>query len=349
MQQPADHRLFTQRVLIVTGIAVLALVLLYFLHLVAQVLLIFFAGCLLGILLDGAAHLVSDHTPISRRWALLAACLLIAAAAVAMGWFAGARILDQLSELGARLPQAFQQLREWVMQIPWVQSAMENLPKPGKALDGGLLSRLTDLFSIALGGLVSTVIIIFVGLYLAATPHLYTSLAVHLLPQRHRKRGYQVLEVLARALRRWLIGRLASMLVIGLLTWLVLWLMDLPLALPLGLVAGLLSFVPYLGPVLSAVPGVLIGFSESPQTALYVALAYWGVQMVESYVITPLIERKAVLIPPAYQITAQLMAAVLAGFMGILLASPLVVVGTVLVQLLYLEDLLGDSPHVVGD
>ena len=339
---------WVRRLLVTAAVAVLAVLLLYFLHRVSQVLLIFFAGTLLALLLDGGALMLAEHARLPRRWALFTFCIVLLAALVAVGWFTGDRIASQLDELGRRLPQAWQQFRDYVMQFSWVRSLADDLPD-GNSIDGAMLSRATQFFSATFGAVVSLIIIVFVGVYLAATPGVYIRTALALLPPARRPRARQVLATLGRALRRWLAGRLLSMLVIGVLTGLVLWLIGLPLALPLGLIAGLLSFIPYLGPIVAAVPGILIGFSEGTDLAIHAALAYWGVQMVEGYLVTPLIERKAVHIPPAFQITVQLVGGVLAGLIGVLLASPLLVVATVLVQLLYIEDVLGESPTVVGN
>lgn len=345
-----EQREFSRRVLIVVGIVVLAAVLLHSLRLIWNVLLVFFAGCLLGVFLDGATRTVRDWTRLPRGWALATVCLVIVLLTLLAAGIAGVQIADQFSELGSRLPRALEQLRERVLASSWMQSLLQSLPDAAKQVDGAqIFGRLTDLFTLVMGGLGTVVIIVFIGLYLAISPKAYTGIVVSLLPAARRPRGEQVFELLGRALRRWLLARLASMFAIGVLTWMVLAFIGLPLALPLGMIAGLLSFIPYLGPLLAAVPAVLIGFSESPAVAGYVVLGYAVVQAVESYLITPLIERHAVLIPPAFQLTAALVAGVLAGFMGMLLASPLVVVATVLVQLLYLEDVLGDSPRIVGD
>lgn len=350
MQQPAkgDSR-FVHRVFIVALAAIFSIAVLYFLKHVMWVLLVFFAGCLLGVLLDGAARLLGERAPISRRWALLIVCLLGLGALVAVAWSIGPQIAEQMSELSRRLPQALQEVRDRLMQYAWAQAVLESISRPQQMIEGQLMSRATSLFSIAFGAVVNAVVIIFIGIYMAISPRMHIKVAVHLLPQRHRERGYLVFFMLGRALRRWLLGRLVSMTVIGVLTGISLWLAQVPLALPLALIAALLSFIPYIGPILSALPAVIIGLADSPEMAFYVLLIYAAVQFVESYLVDPIVERVAVLIPPAFLITLQLMAGLWAGFLGMLLAPPLAVVVTVLVQMLYLEDILGDSPEVIGE
>jgi predicted PurR-regulated permease PerM len=148
---------------------------------------------------------------------------------------------------------------------------------------------------------------------------------------------------MGRALRWWLLGRFASMGIVFVLTWIGLALLGVPLPFLLALIAGLFSFVPTFGPVASAVPAVLVGLSAGLQQALWVALLYLAVQMVESYGITPLIQRRTVRIPPALLVVFQLIMAVLAGVLGVLLATPILVVLMVLVGMLYVEDRLGEE------
>ena len=141
----------------------------------------------------------------------------------------------------------------------------------------------------------------------------------------------------------WLIGKVASMLFIGILTWIGLSIIGVPLALTLGLLAGLLSFIPNFGPIISAIPAILLGFIESPMTAVYVLILFIGVQLIESNVVTPLIERETVEFPPALTIVFQLALAVLVGGLGLVLATPLLAAMMVLIQMVYIQDVLGDK------
>lgn len=345
---PAQLR-YKRRALVEVGLLLLGVLALYLIHQVSQVLLIVFAGVLFGVLLDGAARLIYHHSPVPRRLALLIVGIVGTLVIVGVLWFIGPKVADQLNQLIQQIPQAVERVRERLSQLPLADEIVRSLPQPedwGREVMGRIASLFSTTFS-ALGGLV---IVLFVGVYLAISPRHYVRAALFLLPPARRRRGEQVFEVLGYAMRRWLAGRLASMAVVGVLTTLALWAVGLPLAVSLGIIAGLLSFIPYLGPILSAAPAVLIGLAEGPQMALYVVLIYIGVQTVESYLITPLIEKRAVHIPPAFGITAQLVMGVLAGFMGLLLATPLAVVATVLVQMLYIEGELGDeSVPVLGE
>jgi predicted PurR-regulated permease PerM len=133
------------------------------------------------------------------------------------------------------------------------------------------------------------------------------------------------------------------MVFIGLLTWLGLYILGVPLSLTLGLLAGLLSFIPNFGPIISALPAILLAFIESPMKAVYVLILFVIVQIIESNIVTPLIERETVELPPALTIIFQLVLAVLIGGLGLVLATPLLAVIMVLIQMVYIEDILGDK------
>lgn len=147
---------------------------------------------------------------------------------------------------------------------------------------------------------------------------------------------------LGDTLWKWLIGKGVSMLFIGLATWLGLSLLGVLLALTLGLIAGLLSFIPNFGPILSAAPALLLAFINIPASAVSVMVLFVVVQVIESYLLTPMIERKTVEISPVLTMLAQIALLTLLGVVGLLLATPILAVVVVLVQMLYVEDFLGD-------
>lgn len=230
-----------------------------------------------------------------------------------------------------------------VLLLETMPSSEQTFPSASK-----LLGQLTNVFSTAMGAVANVVIVVMMGFYLALQPSLYANGMVKLLPPKHRQRGHEVTAALGHALRWWLIGRVASMIVVGVLTSLGLMMIDMPLVLALGFIAALLSFIPFVGPILSVIPAILIGLVEGPTTALYVILVYAAVQFLESNFITPMIQQNAVDMPPAALLIAQLMMGALFGLLGLLLATPLAVVAIVLTQMLYLQDVLGDQIEVLG-
>ena len=122
-------------------------------------------------------------------------------------------------------------------------------------------------------------------------------------------------------------------------------LLGIPLALTLALLAAALDFIPNIGPLASAVPALLLALLQGPTTALWVMLLYVIVQVVESYILAPLVQRRAVSLPPALLLGAQVLLPMLFGFPGLLLATPVTVLLLVVVRNLYVEAILEPHPQ----
>ena len=186
----------------------------------------------------------------------------------------------------------------------------------------------------------NVVIVLFLGLFLAAEPRLYRDGAIRLFPRARRDRVGKVLDEAGEKMKWWLVGRFITMVIVAVTTAVGLKLIGVPLALVLGLIAGLLNFVPYVGPLVAAVPAVLLAASTDMRQAGLVVLLFVVIQTVEGYVLTPLIDRRMVSEPPALSLGSQLVLGMLAGTLGVMFASPLTVVGLLLVERLYVEDVL---------
>lgn len=315
---------------------------------VATVLLLIVAGILLAVFLRGLARFLAQHTPLGRTSSFAIVTLGFILLGVAGFIFYLPLASDGIDKVARELPGTFQNLSERLSDKVWAQRLFSRLPQTDawSTFTSGAFSQLAGVFSTALGALTGSLIIFITGLYLGAEPQVYINGFIRLFPPERRRRVREVFSALEYSLDWWLLGRIASMTVVGILTWLGLVLLQVPLALTLAILAALLSFVPNLGPILSAVPAVLVGLSQSPTTALYVVGLYVAVQTIESYLITPLIQRKAVLLPPALVLTMQLAFGLLFGFLGLLLATPLTVILVVLVKMLYVEDRLGEKVEV---
>lgn len=347
---PAAHRAHL-RVLLITIAALGTLAVLALLAWrVAHVLLVIFAAVLLAILLDALARLLARHLRIGHLPALVLGLAVIAATLVGLGFLAGPQVSQQLGQLGERLPEAVAQIKEAIEGQAWGRALLRNAPTPAQLVPrpGDVLGQISGVFSTALGTVINLFIILILALYLAADPGLYLHGLQLVLPPKFQPRAEQVLGALGLALRWWLVGRISSMVAVGVLTGFGLWLIDMPLVLALALTAGLLAFVPLIGPIVSAVPAILLALMEDPIKAGYVIGIYSGIQFLEGNFITPLIQKQTVALPPAVLLTAQLLMGVLFGFLGVLLATPLAVTAIVLVQMLYVQDLLGSRVRVLG-
>jgi predicted PurR-regulated permease PerM len=197
-------------------------------------------------------------------------------------------------------------------------------------------------FTSTIGALGNFFITILLAIYFASEPRFYARGFTKLFPIAQRRRVSEVLASIGATLSWWLVGKAGSMLFIGVLTWIGLSIIGVPLALTLGLIAGLLSFIPNFGPIISALPALLLAFIDSPVTTLYVLALFIGVQLIESNIVTPLIERETVELPPGLTIIFQLALAVMVGGLGLVLATPLLAVIMVIVQMIYIQDVLGD-------
>jgi predicted PurR-regulated permease PerM len=137
-------------------------------------------------------------------------------------------------------------------------------------------------------------------------------------------------------------GQLVTMASVGILIGIGLTFLGVPLAGTLGLIAAVLSFIPSLGPLISVIPAIMLGLTISPSMGLWVCLLYLGVQILEANVITPLVQRKAISLPPAFVLGSELLMGLLLGGAGLAFATPLVAVVLVLVNMLYIQDVLGE-------
>jgi predicted PurR-regulated permease PerM len=185
-------------------------------------------------------------------------------------------------------------------------------------------------------------------LFIAFDPTLYQRGVLWLVPRQHEDIAHQAMDRLCVAMRWWMLGRLASMAVIGVLTSLGMWLIGMPAPLALGALAGLLSFVPNVGPIAAALPGLLLALSQGPWMVVWALGIYLGSQFIETYAITPLIDQYTVSAPPGLLIVIQFVLAALAGAWGMIIATPLLVVIMVLIQQLYIREVLQKPIEVTG-
>jgi predicted PurR-regulated permease PerM len=216
-----------------------------------------------------------------------------------------------------------------------------------------IVSQITGLTRYLFGFLSSTlsvfaglVLILVFSIYIGADPDTYHDGLMKLFPRPWRKRAGEVLTAMSVALRKWLVTQLIAMVVIGVVSTVVLLILGVPAAVPLGVIAGLLEFVPTVGPIMSALPAVAMGFVESPEKALAVVIAYIAIQQMENYLLIPFLMREGVDLPPALTIIAQALMALIFGFLGLLCAVPVLAATMVAVKMLYVQDVVGEPVEV---
>jgi predicted PurR-regulated permease PerM len=194
-----------------------------------------------------------------------------------------------------------------------------------------------------------TLVVIFGGIFLAAQPRFYKTGAIKLVPEAKRHLMAGAMDDSERALRLWLKGQLIAMVVVGLLTGFGLWMLGMGSALALGLLAGLLEFIPFVGPVVAAIPAVLIALAVSPELALSVVVLYIAVQQFEGNLLQPIVQQFAVELPGVVLIFSLIAFGILFGITGIIFAAPLAVVSYVMIKKLYVRETLGTATPIPGE
>ena len=213
----------------------------------------------------------------------------------------------------------------------------------------GLTRYLFGFLSSTISVFAGLVLILVLSIYIGADPDTYHDGLMKLFPRPWRRRAGEVLTAIAIALRKWLVTQLIAMVVIGVVSTIVLLILGVNAAVPLGVIAGLLEFVPTVGPILSALPAIAMGFVDSPEKALAVIIAYIAIQQMENYLLIPFLMREGVNLPPALTIVAQALMALIFGFLGLLCAVPILAASMVAVKMLYVQDVVGEPVEVFED
>lgn len=330
------------------SLVVILVTLLFLLIIAPDVLLVVFAGLLIAVLLDGGGTFIARHVGLARGWGIgIFILLMIGVLAAAVMAFAPAAV-SQFNQLTEEIPSAIEELRGRIEEFAWGERLLESANPAGLVSGEGGKAAATAVTS-TFGALGNFIIILFIGLYGALDPDCYRRGLIALLAPSIRKRGNQVLGKAGLTVQKWLIAQLMAMSVVGLLTSFGLWLLGIPLAFILGLIGALLAFIPNIGPVLAAVPAILLALPEGGTTVLLVILVYLSVQTLESYFITPLIQQERVSLSPVLIISMQLLLGVLFGLLGLALATPLAAVGMTLVREVYVGDYLErEDETIVG-
>jgi predicted PurR-regulated permease PerM len=343
-----------------------------------------FLGVLFGITLSaGVTWLKRRGVPRGVGAIVLVGLLL--GSLTGLGALAAPRITEQWAELRHQLPDALDQVEEWVRRR---QGSVTQLlqppagdrnhadargaargssarteagdmagnpsragnPPPDNGVEGGapadvrqtiaqqvgrLSSHFFAVFSSTLSALGALLVVTFVAIYIAIDPGTYRRGILHLVPHRARSKAREVLDATGVTLRRWLVTQFVGMVTVGAVTTGVLLLLDVRAAVALGIIAGILEFVPFFGPILSSLPAIAMGFLDGPEKALWVALAYLVIQQLEGNILIPLLMKEGLDLPPVLTIIGQSVMALAFGFVGLVIAMPLLGAVMVPIKLLY--------------
>jgi predicted PurR-regulated permease PerM len=309
----------------------------------SDMLLAAFGAVLVALLLRGLAQALSRTTHIPESWAVAPVVLALLAAVLAAFWLFGSQIATQFDLLAQDLPERISALQRELALTAWggwfIDRAHEmNLTSATSQIAGYVAA----LFGSVFRSIAYVAVALFAGVYLSAQPDRYRGAMLRLVPSARRERYAEVLDLIGITLRRWIIGQAVTMAVVGTLTAVGLWSLGVGAPLALGLIAGMLAFIPYVGPILASMPGILMAVAEGPMLAVYTTALYGAVHFVEGNLVTPLVQAEAIKLPPLLILFAALGFGVLLGPVGVLLAAPLTVVLLMAVNTLYLEDVLGE-------
>ncbi|MBL6078559.1 AI-2E family transporter [Belnapia sp. T18] len=305
-----------------------------------EVPLLGFAAVLLALALHAGGE------PLARKaglpgWAgvLIVAVLVMAAIGLA-GWAAAGPLTEQARELGQQLPKSLETLRGRLADTGWGDWLLHQAD-PGRIFGSGgaenAAAAAASAASTTLGGLGNVVLVVLLGLYLAVQPEGYVRGLRHLFAPQLDEPVRETLAEAGHTLRGWLLGQAFAMVVAGTLTWLGLMLLGVPLAGLLATIVAVLNFIPVIGPLIAAVPAMLLALTQDPLLPFWVLGVIVLVQTIEGNFLTPMVQSRTADLPPALLLVTQVLTGALFGLLGVALAAPLSALGLVVVRKAYVE------------
>lgn len=344
-----DANCWTVGRIVTAAVAIMAVIgLAWLLVSLSQFLLLIFAAVVLACILDAIAGGIAQWTGVKSRGMTLALAVFVLLA-VFIGAFVlfGAQFAQEINTIGESIPPALAQIESLLRQLGY-GGTLTGLLEQGTQDLSSIASRVGT-YALAVGsGLTDFVLVFVAAIFIAADPGLHRRGLVLLMPRRAERPTREFLDDCGNGLRGWMLGQAVSSVLVGTLTWAGLAVLGVPAAGGLGLIAGLLDVIPLVGPVLAGIPAVLLAFTVSPSTALWTIGLFLVIQQLQGNFLQPMIQKRAVDVPPAVLLFAVFGAGVLFGALGVLLAAPLTIVLFLFVQRIYVRDLLGKDITVAG-
>lgn len=326
----------------------------------AATVLLIFTGMLLGLGLNALTIALGRRVPLPHAVRLAIVCIALALMLAGIAYLGGATIAEQASLLSKTLKAQLANVRSFLDNhgidtsffdlgngasesagtAPSEAAPAPAAPSRGALPGAGALASsggaiVSQTFKVLLGtihGVGNIFIVLFLGFAFAAQPAVYHDGLLYLAPARHRTRVTLVIDRISETLERWLIAQIIVMLAVGVVTWIGLALIGIPGPFILGIQAGLLAFIPTVGAIIAGVIVVLASLASGWIPALSAFLLFMGVHAMESYVLTPILQRQALDIPPATLFAFQIVLGVVFGIWGLALALPLVAIAKVMID-----------------
>ncbi len=330
---PRTNRAFRGAVAV---LAVVALALLFWK--LRPVLLLLFAASLVAIILDALAGAISRRTGMHHGVALAIAALITFGSVGGIVWLFGAELASQIDQLAALIPGGWEALSD-----RFGEDRINDLVERLTPSSNNIFAIVQSILSFVSGMLTATLLAMLGGVFLASQPHTYRNGFLLLLPPSWEGRAEKTLHEVGVALRRFMAGQVVSMLFVGITIFIGLHAIGAPSPLALAVIAAILGFIPVVGPLMAAAPGVLVGLTMGGDAIWQVILLYFVVQQTDGNLVNALVMRHSVKIPPAVTMFALFAIGSTFGPAGLILGGPITVLVFVLVRKLWIEDRLGKA------
>lgn len=345
----------TTRWVLVAVVVVALLVAAWFIR---GIIMLMLASVILVVLVTMPIRLFMRHG-VPRPLATFLSILFIALAIILLMLAALPTLVQQFATLATVIiPQGIQAIIEqWqsgeiVRQYPFLEFIQTINIDMSTLINtfSGQLAQAAGQFGVSvlpvLGGVADTVlsvlIMIFLSVYLLADPDRHQEGIIKLFPLSYRHRAREIIARLDQTLRGWLRATILSMALVGIGTWGGLALLDIKQAAALGVLAGLMSFIPNFGTIVVLIPTIAVGIVQAPTSWGWIIVVIYGISFIQSQIATPLLVASSIRLPPVLVLLGQIVAGAFFGFLGLLLAVPLTAIVMVLVQEIYVKDMLGD-------
>ncbi|NIA18393.1 MAG: AI-2E family transporter [Actinobacteria bacterium] len=316
---------------------ILIFLILYFLLLIKDILAILFVALILASAVDPWVDWMQKRK-IPRGVGILLIYLVLFSFVSLVIYLIIPPIIKETSELASNFPQildkimaGFSALKEYTYQHGILDNIKGSLGTIGSNLQsaaGGVFSTVTGIF----GGIFSFFLVLILTFYMVVEENAIKKLIFSIAPSEHQPYIMQLINRMQKKIGMWLRGQLILSLIIFVLTYTGLSILGVEYALVLALIAGLTEFIPYLGPIIAAIPAVFLAFTQAPMLAAFVAIMYYVVQLTENNILVPKIMQKAVGLNPIISIAVLLIGFQIAGIVGAILSIPVATAVSVFVK-----------------
>jgi predicted PurR-regulated permease PerM len=337
----------------IVGFAALLLFTWYF----AATLFLIFAGMLLGVALNAFTALLGHIVRLPHALRLAIVCLTLAALLSGVVFLGGSTMVEQATALSDTIKSQLVNAKDFLQRNgidtsyldlgnpaakPTASStpgtpgavATHNLPSAGEIASSGgaIVSQTLKLLVGTLSAVGNFFIVLFLGLTFAAQPDVYRKGLLFMMPARHRACATVIVDRISVTLERWLMAQILTMAAVFLVTWIGLKIIGIQSSFILGIQAGLLTFIPTIGALIAGLIVVLASLASGWVAAASAFVLFLGIHALESYILTPILQRQALEIPPATLFAFQILLGVVFGIWGLALALPLMAVVKVMID-----------------